>query len=100
MRTGIYTFSSKLPWEAARPTATSLAITCTQTIVRASHWVGLTLPGMMELPGSFSGIVISPMPQRGPLASQRTSLAIFIRLAASAFIPPCAKTSASLLVRL
>jgi hypothetical protein len=44
----------------------------------ASHCVGFTLPGMMELPGSFSGMVSSPMPQRGPLASQRTSLAIFM----------------------
>ena len=34
---------------------------------------------MIELPGSFSGIVISPIPQRGPLASQRMSLAIFSR---------------------
>ena len=32
----------------------------------------------MLLPGSFAGIVISPMPLRGPDASQRTSLAIFI----------------------
>src|SRR3546814_5784810 len=48
-------------------------------MVRASHWVGLTLPGMIEEPGSFSGIVSSPMPQRGPLASQRTSFAIFIK---------------------
>ena len=37
---------------------------------------------MIELPGSFSGIVISPRPERGPLASQRTSLAIFISAAA------------------
>ena len=46
--------------------ATSLPITWAQSIVTASHWVGFTLPGMIELPGSFSGIVISPMPQRGP----------------------------------
>ena len=25
-------------------------------MVMASHWVGLTLPGMIELPGSFSGM--------------------------------------------
>ncbi len=92
------TFSSKLPWLAAMPTATSLAITCTATIVSASHWVGLTLPGMMLLPGSFSGMWISPRPQRGPEASQRTSLAIFIRFAASAFSAPWANTSSSLLV--
>ena len=69
-------------------TATSLAITCTATIVIASHWVGFTLPGMMELPGSFSGISNSPMPHRGPEASRRTSLAIFIRSAASALNAP------------
>jgi hypothetical protein len=46
--------------------ATSLPITCAQTMVIASHWVGLTLPGMIELPGSFSGIRSSPSPQRGP----------------------------------
>jgi hypothetical protein len=32
---------------------------------------------MMELPGSFSGIESSPIPLRGPEASQRISLAIF-----------------------
>ncbi len=68
-------------------------------MVMASHWVGLTLPGMMELPGSFSGMRISPRPQRGPEASQRTSLAIFIRLAASALSAPWAKTRSSFEVR-
>ena len=99
MHTGMKTLSSKLPWEAAMPTATSLPMTCTATMVMASHWVGLTLPGMMEEPGSFSGMKISPRPSRGPEASQRTSLAIFIRSAASALSAPCAKTSSSLLVR-
>ena len=37
----------------------------------------------------------SPMPLRGPLASQRTSLAIFIRLAARVLSAPWAWTSAS-----
>ena len=50
---------------------------------------------MIDEPGSFSGMLISPMPLRGPLASQRMSLAIFIRLAASVFSAPCACTSAS-----
>jgi len=54
-------------------------------MVIASDCVGLTLPGMIELPGSFSGIEISPMPQRGPLASHRTSLAILVSEAASVF---------------
>ena len=75
-----------------------MPMTCTATIVSASHWVGLTLPGMMLLPGSFAGILISLKPQRGPAASQRTSFAVFMRFDASAFIAPCANTSASRLV--
>ena len=75
---GLKTFSSKLPEAPPIPTATSLPITWAQTIVSASHWVGLTLPGMIELPGSFSGMRSSPMPLRGPEASQRTSLAILV----------------------
>ena len=98
MMTGMKTLSSKLPCEAAKPMAASLPMTCTATIVTDSHWVGLTLPGMIELPGSFAGIVISPSPQRGPEASQRTSFAIFIMLAASPLSAPWAKTTASLLV--
>ena len=98
MQTGMNTFSSKLPWLAAMPTATSLPMTCTATIVTASHCVGLTLPGMMEEPGSFSGMKISPSPSRGPEASQRTSFAIFIMSAASALSAPCANTISSLLV--
>ena len=81
------------------PTATSLPMTCTATMVTASHWVGFTLPGMMEEPGSFSGMRISPKPSRGPEASQRTSLAIFIMSQAKAFRAPWAKTSSSLEVR-
>ncbi len=48
------------------------------TIVIASHWVGLTLPGMIEEPGSFAGRLSSPRPQRGPEPAQRMSLAIFM----------------------
>jgi len=59
-----------------------------QSMVIASLWVGFTLPGMIELPGSFSGILISPRPERGPDASQRTSFAIFIRETASVFSAP------------
>jgi hypothetical protein len=47
-----------------------LPLTCTATIANASHCVGLTLPGMIELPGSFAGRVISPNPLRGPLAKR------------------------------
>ena len=66
MMSGLKTFSSKLPDAPPMLTATSLPITCAQSMVMASDWVGFTLPGMIELPGSFSGMVISPMPQRGP----------------------------------
>jgi hypothetical protein len=31
-------------------------MTCTAIMVSASHCVGFTLPGMIEDPGSFSGI--------------------------------------------
>ncbi len=79
--------------------ATSLPITWQHSMIIASDWVGLTLPGMMELPGSFSGILSSPMPQRGPEASQRISLAIFIKDAARVFSAPWQNTSASLAAR-
>src|SRR5690606_29745865 len=74
---------------------TSLPITCATTMVIASDWVGLTLPGMIDEPGSFSGIVNSPRPQRGPDANQRTSLAILFKLPASVLSAPEANTSAS-----
>ena len=47
-----------------------------QTMVSASAWVGLTLPGMIDEPGSFSGRISSPRPERGPEPSRRMSLAI------------------------
>ena len=50
---------------------------------------------MIELPGSFCGIASSPRPQRGPDASHRTSLAIFISDAASVLSAPWANTKAS-----
>ncbi|MCY1374442.1 hypothetical protein D9M69_617830 [compost metagenome] len=55
------------------------------------------MPGMIDEPGSFSGMLSSPMPLRGPLASQRTSLAILFMLAASVLSAPWACTSASTL---
>jgi hypothetical protein len=64
-------------------------------MVIASAWVGFTLPGMIELPGSFSGSAISPIPERGPDASRRTSLAILLSAPASVFSAPCANSSAS-----
>ena len=95
MITGLNTFSSKLPCEPANLIAVSLPKTCTHTIVIASDCVGFTLPGMIELPGSFSGRISSPRPLRGPEPSQRMSLAIFIRLAASVASAPLVNTSAS-----
>ena len=65
------------------------------TMVIASDWVGLTLPGMIEEPGSFSGRISSPKPERGPEPRKRMSLAILKRSAASALSAPWANTSAS-----
>src|ERR1035437_8385187 len=93
--TGLNTLSSKLPCDPAHPTAAVAPCTCTQTIVIASHCVGLTLPGMIDDPGSFSGIDSSPSPHRGPEASQRISLEIFINDAAKVSIAPCANTISS-----
>ena len=64
-------------------------------MVSASHWVGLTLPGMIDDPGSFSGSDSSPSPERGPDPSRRMSLAILNRLAATVFNAPWVNTMAS-----
>lgn len=50
---------------------------------------------MMLLPGSFSGRLISPRPQRGPDARKRMSLAIFMRLTATVLRAPDTSTMAS-----
>ena len=52
--------------------------TWAQTMVRASHWVGLTLPGMMLLPGSFSGSLSSPRPHLRP-AAQEADVVAYLR---------------------
>ena len=52
--------------------------TCAATMATASGTTGLTLPGMMLLPGCSAGSAISPRPASGPLFIQRRSLAIFI----------------------
>ena len=64
-------------------------------MVSASHCVGLTFPGMIDEPGSFSGSRSSPRPQRGPEPRNRTSLAIFISETATTFRAPEASTTAS-----
>ena len=58
----------------------------------ASLWVGFTFPGMIDDPGSFSGRISSPRPARGPDASHRMSLAIFISDTASVRTAPLANT--------
>ena len=48
------------------PMAVSFPNTWMQTMIMASHWVGLTFPGMIELPGSLAGSTSSPRPLRDP----------------------------------
>ena len=57
-------------------------------MVRASHCVGFTLPGMILEPGSLLGIKISPMPLLGPELSIRISFAIFMQLTAALLSAP------------
>jgi hypothetical protein len=64
-------------------------------MVSISHWVGLTLPGMIELPGSFAGSDSSPRPERGPDARKRISLAILLSATASVLSAPEKDTSPS-----
>ena len=45
----------------------------------ASHCVGLTLPGIIELPGSFEGNINSPIPAIGPQANHLMSFAILFK---------------------
>ena len=96
--TGIMTFSSNVPPNApAQATVASLPTTCAATWRTISLMTGLTFPGMMLLPGWVPGMLISPSPHRGPLASQRTSLAILVRLTAMVLSSPLASTTPSLL---
>ena len=93
---GIITFSSKFPFAPAQLMVTSLPMTCAHTIMSDSLMTGFTFPGMIELPGCVAGNRISPMPHRGPLPSQRMSLAILKRVTAIVFRCPLASTTASL----
>ena len=70
-------------------------MTWAPTCTTDSQITGLTLPGMMLEPGWMAGSVISPSPQRGPLFMSRTSLAIFIRLAATLLSAPLAQHAPS-----
>uniref|UniRef100_A0A1B0C9J3 Mos1 transposase HTH domain-containing protein n=1 Tax=Lutzomyia longipalpis TaxID=7200 RepID=A0A1B0C9J3_LUTLO len=96
---GLNTLSSKCPFEPPTVTATLFPITCAQIIVIDSHCVGFTFPGIMELPGSFSGSISSPRPQRGPEPRKRISLAIFMILVAIVLRHPDTSTMASLAAR-
>ena len=87
--------TSNWPFEPAMLTTVWFPITWAATMVMASHCVGLTLPGIILLPGSFSGSWSSPKPQRGPEPRYRISLAIFIKETATVLSAPCASTSAS-----
>ena len=53
------------------------------------------LPGMILLPGSFSGRNNSPRPHLGPDPSSRRSFAIFMMLHATTFMAPLSSTKAS-----
>ena len=89
------TLSSKFPFAAHQVTVASLPMTRAQTCITLSQMTGFTLPGMIELPGCVSGSRISPMPQRGPLPSQRMSLAILKSETAIVLSWPLAWTSPS-----
>jgi hypothetical protein len=58
------------------------------------HTVGFTFPGMIEEPGSFSGMINSPIPERGPEANIRMSFAILFSETANCSAP-CDSTIAS-----
>src|SRR5215211_2608028 len=96
--TGIMTLSSKVEPrpEAAKAMVASLPITWAATWRTISDMTGLTLPGMMEEPGWVEGMEISPMPQRGPEARKRMSLAILVREMAMVLSWPEASTTPSL----
>mmetsp|Transcript_5074 Transcript_5074/g.12715 ORF Transcript_5074/g.12715 Transcript_5074/m.12715 type:complete len:218 (+) Transcript_5074:66-719(+) len=93
--TGLKTLSSKWPWAPPNWAVAQSPTTRAATMVTASHCVGFTLPGMIELPGSFSGNEISPRPLRGPLPSSLKSLAILFKAQAVAANCPQASTMAS-----
>ena len=87
MRIGRNAFNSKLPSAPPICTATSEDMTWMHTMSIASACVGLTLPGMIDDPGSLDGNVISMRPVRGPDPSHRMSLAILNSVTAADFSP-------------
>ena len=73
---GLYTFNWKWPWVHANVTEFRRPITCAHTIDKASHWVGLIFPGIIDEPGSLAGSIISEIPLLGPEANTLISFAI------------------------
>ena len=73
-----------------------MPITWAATCITISAITGLTFPGMIDDPGCSDGSRISVMPVRGPLASQRRSLAILNSDTATVLRVPEALTAASL----
>ena len=82
------TFNWKFPAWAATVMETSFPITSAETIVTASGMTGLTLPGMILLPGCSACNSISDKPANGPLFIHLKSLEIFIRITARFFNSP------------
>ena len=87
---GSMVLRSSCPHCAPTVTATWLPMTCAPTWITDSQMTGFTLPGMMLEPGCTAGSATSARPQRGPEFISRTSLAIFIRLAATVLSAPLA----------
>ena len=86
--TGSITFSCSCPAEAASVTVRSSPITRNPVWLTTSGMTGFTLPGMIDDPGCICGRLISLKPQRGPDASRRMSLQIFVSLAEVRFSTP------------
>ena len=96
---GSVTFNWKLPVWPATVIAVWWPITWAHTITVASGITGLTLPGMIELPGCSAGSSISPRPASGPAFIQRRSLAILISATANALSWPDSSTASSCAAR-
>ena len=90
--TGSITFSCSWPAEAASVTVRSRPITRKPVWLTTSGITGLTLPGMIELPGCICGRLISLNPQRGPDASSRMSLQILVSFDDVRFSTPDSST--------
>jgi hypothetical protein len=96
--TGMATLRSRIepmPPCAAVAIVASLPMTRAVTMIAASAITGLTLPGMIELPGWTAGSLSSPRPPRGPDPIHLMSLAILPRLVAMVLRWPETSTQAS-----